>query len=124
MPTHTIVSTAANAVVGTDLLKDSAARQSSLPRRVKFVSMTGSTAIGDTEIQLFGGNELLGNFFNTHAGASTFPLETDRKPMEMFKWLRADETLRAVVVDAADTQNVVLELVIEEIPKKKYGYRR
>ncbi len=82
------------------------------PRNLRYAGLVGSTALGDTEIEINIGNQYHSNLFNTTVGASKVPTYL----LDMLKikngLIRPNELLEVMCVDAADTQNVVLELDI------------
>lgn len=101
---------AATATLGFDLLGSSVHRQSGINRRIVGVGLAGSAAVLDSEINLFVGSQLIGNFFNSSLLAVTrdvdmFPLNTP---------VRAGVEVRAQVVNAPATNP--LNLVVDFRP--------
>jgi hypothetical protein len=60
---------AATAVVGFDLAAGTTWQQSDKPRRLLAVGLSGSAAALDTEANVFIGNTMVGNIFNSATGA-------------------------------------------------------
>lgn len=59
---------AATATIGYDLLRDHRRQQVEEQRVIDTIKVTGSASAGDTEVELFIGDEYIGNFFNTATG--------------------------------------------------------
>jgi hypothetical protein len=66
---------AATAVVGYDLLRDVRDNVSSRPRVMTKIALVGGAAIGDTSVDVYIENYMVGRFTNTHIGnvAPIFP---------------------------------------------------
>lgn len=105
---------AATAIVGYDLMKDSRHQSVEYDRTVESLKLAGSAAKGDTEVEIFVGDEFLGNFFNTVEGAGVFgntDEEVDMGGVEVF----SGEKIHAYVKDAPVTNPINLTLVTGEL---------
>jgi len=98
---------AATAVVGYDLFRDQTWRVSSRPRKLRGLAMAGSTAAGDTAVDLYVDRYHVGRFYNLAAGWPTMdhmiPLKGNAVP--------PGATVACIVADAPATNpiNVILE---------------
>lgn len=66
---YTVQRAAADAAVGTDIIANETWRIASEGRVLRRIGLTGSTAAGDTKVELFAGNLRVGEFFNSDTGA-------------------------------------------------------
>lgn len=115
MPLLTVIKTAAECTVGANIMAGERGETSPYIRRIVKAAITGSTAIGDCGFDFFYGSTYVATLYNSTAGASTFPLEAqDYKHFPANMWCKAGEPLQIMCIDAADTQQVVFEMLIEE----------
>jgi len=104
---------AATAVVGYDLLKDSRHQQVEYERGLMALKLCGSAAKGDTEIEVFVGDEFIGNYFNSLEGAGVFgnaDEEVDLGGVEVYE----GEKVHAYIKDAPTTNPINLTLITAE----------
>jgi len=92
---------AATAVLGYDLFVNEVWKRRGMWRFLKAFALKGSTAAGDTEVELYIGEARIANLFNTNAG---FPNRDDAMPVN--RYIPPNEELRCVVVDAPVTNPV------------------
>lgn len=101
---------AASAIVGYDLMKDSRHQQKETTRVISTLKLTGSAAKGDTEIELFIGDDLVGNFHNTTEGAGVWGLKEDQVDLGGVI-VYPGEQIHAYVKDAPTTNAINLSLM-------------
>jgi len=105
-----VVSRAAgDAGAGADLISSETWRISTADRIIRGVAYTGSTAAGDTAVELFVGNLRIGTFFNSAPGAP----QALRDTFAIGAYVPAGEILVANVTDAAATNPVYLLMEID-----------
>jgi len=97
MPSNTTSIAAATAVLEYDLLKDERHARQPYDRAIVGIGMSGSAAIGDTEVEILVDTVLVGTFFNTSLG---FPNKDDMIDQEAIG-VPAGAQLQAIVRDAA-----------------------
>lgn len=97
---------AATAVVGYDLLKEAYFNQLTENRVIRGIGVAGSTAIGDTEIEVFIDQVKVGNYYNTRLG---FPNEDDMVKLEALG-VPGGARIHAYVVDAPATNPIQVRL--------------
>lgn len=101
---------AASATVGIDLLQVSPSEvnaRMSIARKITGLALVGSTAAGDTSIDLRVNGTKIGTYFNTSTG-TTVDMSKDLQKMSID--VPANGVIEAVVTDAANTNPVVLYL--------------
>ena len=101
---------AATAIVGYDLMTGSRHQQKEQNRSIQVLKLTGSAAKGDTEIELFIGDDLVGNFFNTTEGAGVWGVREDEVVLGGVM-VYPGEQIHAYVVDAPTTNPINLTLM-------------
>ena len=111
MATYVESVAAATAIVGYDLLDNAFWRQSPADRVLTGVALKGSTAAGDTEVELFIDTVKLSTLFNTGAG---YPNNDDIVPLESL-FVPGGSILHAYVTDAPVTNPIYLLLSDEEV---------
>lgn len=102
---------AATAVVGYDLLKDHRRQQVEGIRVITDIKITGSAAAGDTEVELFVGDEYIGNFFNTATGFGNLDDVQDFGDTLVYP----GEKIHLYVKDAPSTNPINVTLSEEDI---------
>ncbi len=100
---------AASAVVGVDLLSSETYRIANYPRMIHAIGLTGSTAAGDTAVELFVGNLRIGEFFNSSTGAP----QALRDMFNVNAMVGAGEVLVCSVSDAPASNPIFLTLEID-----------
>lgn len=101
---------AATAVVGYDLMKGSRHQQVEYMRSLQSMKLCGSAAKGDTEVELFIGDEFIGNFFNTTEGAGVFGVKEDEVDLGNVM-VYPGEKIHAYVADAPTTNAINVTLI-------------
>ena len=101
---------AATAVVGYDLMTGSRHQQGEYMRSLQSMKLTGSTAKGDTEVELFIGDEYIGNFFNTTEGAGVFGVREDEVDLGNVM-VYPGEKIHAYISDAPTTNAINMTLI-------------
>lgn len=98
---------AAVAIVGYDLFRDQTWRVSSKPRRLRGIAVAGSTAAGDTSVDLYVDQYHVGKFYNLAAG---FPLVADHMLPLKGNAVPVGATISAIISDAPATNpiNIIL----------------
>lgn len=110
MPFYTADRTAAVAVVGADLLDGEVWARAPQDRVLTGIAYTGSAVVGDTEIEVHVDEVRVGSFFNSKL---LTPDADDMMPLEDLG-VPAGAQLRAIVVDAAATSIVFVQLALED----------
>lgn len=108
-----VVKSAAEAALGENLLKEELFKIVSYPRKLSSIAYVGSAAIQDTGFDLMAGTRKIGTFWNTQAGASVVPVKEDYKYPNSL--IRASEEIQAIVIDAALTNPVLIELTFNPV---------
>lgn len=103
MGSHVNSVLAATAVVKYDLTESLWWKQQMRPRRCVGVALKGSTAAGDTEVEIFSGNRKITNLFNSGTG---YPNRDDVVPQNFV--LYPGEELHAYVTDAPATNPIFI----------------
>ncbi len=109
MPNYTVSVAAATAIVGADLFVGEVWSRSPVNRVLTGSALCGSTAIGDTEIELMIDEVRVSSFFNSKL---TFPNLDDLIPLESL-FIPAGALLRSLVRDAA-VSNVINHMIALE----------
>jgi len=112
MPGFTRSRTAAQAILNADLLEGVLWAREDQDRILTGLAYTGSTAEGDTAIDLFIGKSYQGTYFNS--GLLTPQFNRDHVPLGAL-FIPGGRQLRGVVVDAAATLAVYLQLFIRDM---------
>lgn len=115
MATTTVITAAASATVGVDLMDGQKLQTSPMQRKVTKIGVVGSTAIADFAVELFYGSVFMGKFYNTTAGASKIPT-ANADMITVGGPLRCapNDPIHLFVADAANTENVAVTLQIQE----------
>ena len=100
---------AASLTVGTDAFRNSRKRTSSRPRAIEGISVVGSSAINDTEVDLFAGDHYFGRFRNSRAGVCSALMPDDLQPIEP-TMVGVGDGLTAVIVDAPATNPLLIQV--------------
>jgi hypothetical protein len=100
---------AATAVVGYDLASATIWQQTSSPRVLTGISLTGSAAAGDTKVDLFVDQVKIAEFFNSKTG---FPNRDDVKGLSG-NYVPPGAQLHIFVTDAPATNPINVELLWE-----------
>lgn len=97
---------AASATVDTDLFRDKTWRIAATARQLRGMAVAGSAAAGDTVLQLFVDQHLIGDFHNLATG---FPTRDHIVPLPG-NYVPAGATVACIVKDAPATNpiNVIL----------------
>ena len=106
MPSYVEGVAAATAVLGYDLLKDAYFNQLTENRVLRGIAVSGSTAIGDCEIELFIDQVKVGNYFNTKL---LLPNEDDIVKLEALG-VPGGARIHAYVVDAPATNPIYVRI--------------
>lgn len=115
MPLLTLIKTAAECAVDSNVMSGERGEFSPYVRRIVKGAVVGSTAVADCGFDFFYGSTYVGTLYNSTAGASKVPLEAqDYKHFPANLWCKAGEAIQIRCIDAANTENVVFELLIEE----------
>jgi len=101
---------AATAVVGYDLMQASRHQQVEYTRSLESMKLCGSAAKGDTEVEIFIGDEYIGNFFNTTEGAGVFGILDDLVTLGNVM-VYPGEKIHAYVADAPTTHAINLTII-------------
>lgn len=101
---------AATAIVGYDLMTGSRHQQKEQNRIIHTLGLTGSANAGDTEIELFIGDDLVGNFFNTTPGNGVWSKKDDIVPLGGVI-VYPGEKIHAYVVTAPATNAINIALM-------------
>ena len=112
MPNYTATDTAAEAVVGRDILADQPFARSPKNRALTGIAYTGSAAIGDTGIEIFIDEVRVGKFYNS--ALLTPQVNRDLQPLGALA-VPAGAQIRAVVFDAANSSAVYVMVVVADL---------
>ncbi len=83
-------------------------------RRVTKIGIAGSTNPGDGSVDLFYGDVYIGTFFNSRAGANTFPNQDDMQPVTSQWALEPNEPLNLLISDAFAGNVARIQMEIQE----------
>ncbi len=111
MPNYTVSVAAATAILNADLLVGERYKRTPQNRTLEAVGLTGSAAIGDTEVEMFIDEIRVGSFFNN---ALAFPQNDHLVPLESL-FIPGGAELQAIVIDAALTNPINLMLSLEDV---------
>lgn len=111
MPNYLASVLAATAVLDADLFTGQVWARSPQNRTLESFALTGSAAIGDTEVELFIDEVRVGQFFNSKL---TFPNNDDLMAVESL-FIPGSAQLRCIVRDAATTNPINAMVVVEDI---------
>lgn len=111
MPNFTVSVAAATAVLNADLLVGERFKRVPQGRTLEGLALTGSAAIGDSEVEIFIDEVRVGSFFNN---ALAFPNNDHLLPLESL-FIPGSAELQAIVIDAATTNPLNLMLALEDI---------
>ena len=100
---------AVTAIANYDLLESHRLQQVSYDRSLTQLKLVGSAAIADTTIDLFIGQDYIGQYGNTKAGASQEGNLDDVQSLPDVN-VYAGEQIHAIVVDPPATNAIVLTL--------------
>jgi|Deesub1362B_J571_1020462.scaffolds.fasta_scaffold31246_2 hypothetical protein len=103
---------AATAVVGYDLLKEERQQVVSYDRVIWGLMLTGSAAAGDTVIELYVEDVLVGTYANTATGEGN--INSDLQPISDL-YVPAGSKIHAIVKDAPSTNPIILKLFWDEV---------
>ena len=98
---------AATAVVGYDLLQDARQQVVSYDRALWGLMLTGSATAGDTVIELYVEDVLVGTYSNTSTGEGT--VDADLQPLDNI-YVPGGAKIHAIVKDAPSTNPIIIKL--------------
>lgn len=112
---------AATATVGYDLIQAEINNRSPKARRLTKLALTGSSAAGDTVVEVLVQGKSIGSYANTSTG-----LVADRTKdfRDVNAYVAPNELVQVFVRDAPTTNPIVLELEFTESSGRVGGYRR
>ena len=105
---------AATLTVGTDAFRNDRKRTSSRPRIVEGMTLVGSAAINDTEVDIYAGDYYFGRFRNSRAGVTAAVLPDDLQPIRP-TIVATGDAITAVVVDAPSTNPLLCTVLGREV---------
>jgi len=111
MPNFTVSIAAATAILNSDMLLGERFKRAPQNRTLEAVALTGSAAIGDSEVEMFIDEIRVGSFFNN---ALNFPNNDHLVSVESL-FIPGGAELQAIVIDAAATNPLNLMLAIEDV---------
>ena len=111
MPNFTVSVAAAVAILNADLLAGERYKRTPQNRTLEGLALTGSAAIGDSEVEIFIDEIRVGSFFNN---ALDFPNNDHLIPLESL-FIPGGAELQAIVIDAAATNPLNLMLSMEDV---------
>jgi len=115
MTIMTLVASAAQAIVGYDMAVGQWWKKNGTYRRIRHIGLAGSSAVGDCYVSIEYGQTLVGVVGNSTAGANKIPnMNTDIVPHSSPIYCGPQEEIFLKVRDAADTNQIVLIVDIEE----------
>lgn len=108
---------AATAIVGYNLIKDEKWKSATYARKISGISLVGSAAIADTQVELWVGEARKGVFWNTSAGASVSPKKEDTRFPNCL--VPANSEVQVKVTDAPATNPIICTIAFNPTGKKK-----
>lgn len=115
MPTDTILEAAAATYgAGSDWLDGKHLQKSKRMRAIRFLGLTGSAAEGDMSVELFVGDQRIGQFYNTAIGKIP-QSNTDLIPVGRSVLCPPNTNLHVFTKTASGTNPAGLTLVVDEL---------
>ena len=104
---------AATLVVGTDAFRNEAFAQSSRPRVIRAIAITGGNAIAEASVRLKAGRVDLGTYFATTSGVE-MPTVPDDFQAILATQIAPGDRLSAIVVTAPTVSPLAIQVMGEE----------
>jgi len=105
---------AATLTVGTDAFRNDRKRTSSRPRIVEGITVVGSAAINDTELDLYAGSHYFGRFRNSRAGVAAEIISDDYQAISP-TIVAPGDAITATIVDAPGTNPLLIKIYGREL---------
>lgn len=86
-------------------------------RVLKRFGFVGSAAVADAKVAIYSGMNLVGEFYNTTAGASKVPVDTDMISCGD-AFIKGGDTLNVKIVTSPNAQQGVISLELEDYVRK------
>jgi len=113
MATYVFEESAAATAVGTDIASGVRGQTSPKARVIRGLAVVGSTAAGDAAIDLYGGDLLLGRFYNSSTGTA-YDMSKDFVPIGNVILL-PNEPLHIVVADSGVGNKLYIHVTLDEL---------